>query len=127
MGESGLKTILIVEDTDDIRELYASLLRREGYEVYEAENGEEALRRLEQMAGEPCLVLLDMMMPIMSGTELLQVLHASHRLASLPIVILSAGGQPSDAPDARKFIRKPVDTRVLLTVVREFCGAASAH
>ncbi|HET6338397.1 MAG TPA: response regulator [Polyangiales bacterium] len=122
-----MKAILLVEDNDDIRELYGTVLRREGYEVQEAENGQIALERLEQMHGTPCLVLLDMMMPIMSGPELLRVLHESHRLASLPIVVLSAGGTEADAPHAKKFIRKPVDGHVLLTVVREFCGPPPVH
>jgi CheY-like chemotaxis protein len=122
-----MKAILLVEDNEDIRELYGAVLRREGYEVREAENGQEALELLHQMHGNPCLVLLDMMMPIMSGPELLKVLHESHRLAALPVVVLSAGGRESDAPAARKFIRKPVDSHVLLAVVREFCGPAPNH
>jgi CheY-like chemotaxis protein len=117
-----MKPILLVEDNDDIRELYGAVLRREGYEVSEAENGKVALDLLNEMHGTPCLVLLDLMMPIMSGPELLKVLHESHRLAALPVVVLSAGGRESDAPTAAKFIRKPVDAHVLLTVVREFCG-----
>jgi two-component system response regulator CpxR len=122
-----MKAVLLVEDNDDIRELYGAVLRREGYEVHEAENGQEALDRLHQMKGNPCLVLLDLMMPIMSGPELLKVLHESHRLAALPVVVLSAGGQESEAPEAKKFIRKPVDSHLLLTVVKEFCGPADDH
>jgi CheY-like chemotaxis protein len=116
-----VKAILLVEDNDDIRELYGGFLRREGYTVYEAENGLEALETMEKLQETPCLVLLDLMMPIMSGPEFLKVLGESDRLALMPIVVLSAGGQPTDAPEAKKFIRKPVDPAVLLTVVREFC------
>jgi CheY-like chemotaxis protein len=118
-----MKTVLLVEDCDDIRELYGALLRRAGYEVHEAENGKSALDQLHQMRTNPCLVLLDLMMPIMTGVELLKVLDESHRLASMPVVVLSAGGVESDAPQATRFIRKPVKTEVLLTVVREFCGS----
>jgi len=123
-----MKSILLVEDNDDIRDLYGAVLRVEGYEVYEAENGQVALDLLKHMStDDPCLVLLDLMMPIMSGPELLQALHESHRLASLPVVVFSAGGRESDAPRAKKFIRKPVDRHVLLSVVREFCGPAPVH
>jgi CheY-like chemotaxis protein len=117
-----MKTILLVEDNADIRELVAELLETEGYVVHQAEDGKAALARLEQMDGEPCLVLQDLMMPIMSGPELLQVLHESHRLASLPVVVMSAGGQPEDAAQARSFIRKPSDPKTLLSLVKEFCG-----
>lgn len=120
-----VKAVVLVEDNEDIRDLYCAVLRREGYEVHEAENGEAALQLLQRMHGDPCLVLLDLMMPIMSGPELLEILHESHRLASLPVVVLSAGGQPSDAPRAQRFIRKPVESQVLVSVVREFCGPAS--
>jgi CheY-like chemotaxis protein len=119
-----MKTVLLVEDNDDIREVVGELLRSEGYEVLEAEHGAAALAQLEQMKGQPCLVLLDMMMPIMSGPELLKVLHDSHRLASLPVVVLSAGGQARDAPTARRFIRKPAESGILIAVVREYCGPA---
>lgn len=119
-----MNTILLVEDTDDIREMIAELLEAEGYLVYQAENGQAALACLERMNGEPGLVLLDLMMPIMNGHELMKVLHESHRLASLPVVILSAGGSASEVEGARRFIRKPADLQTLLSLVREFCGPA---
>lgn len=62
-----------------------------------AEHGEKALAILHELRTEPCLVLVDMMMPVMSGPELLQALHETHRLASLPIVIVSAAVSESDA------------------------------
>jgi CheY-like chemotaxis protein len=117
-----MKTILLVEDNDDIREAVGELLRDEGYDVLEAEHGAAALHHLENMKGQPCLVLLDMMMPIMSGPELLKILHDSHRLASLPVVVLSAGAREQDAAEFQPFIRKPAEPRVLLSVVREYCG-----
>jgi CheY-like chemotaxis protein len=116
--------ILLVDDNEDLRELYASVLRNAGYTVHEADNGQAALESLEHMACDPCLVLLDLMMPVMSGPEFLKVLQERNRLAALTVVVLSAGGRPTDAPEARKFIHKPVEPKVLLTVVREFCGSA---
>ncbi|MDB4990025.1 MAG: Transcriptional regulatory protein [Myxococcaceae bacterium] len=93
---------MVVEDDDDIRELVAELLRDEGYDVREAENGQRALEQLDSMDKEPCLVLLDLMMPVMSGPQLLRILEQSHRLASLPVVVLSAGGRPEDAPASER-------------------------
>jgi CheY-like chemotaxis protein len=120
-----MKTILLVEDNDDVREVVAELLRGEGYDVVEAEHGQAALEQLQQMSEEPCLVLLDLMMPVMSGPELLRRLEETDRLKTLRIVVLSAGGNARDAPAAKKFIRKPVDPGVLLSVVREFCGSCT--
>jgi CheY-like chemotaxis protein len=116
------RDILVVEDNDDTRELYCAILRRNGYNVREADNGESALEVLRELADDPCLVLLDLMMPVMSGPELLRILHDNERLARVPVVVLSAGGKPSDAPGAQKFVRKPVQPDVLLAVVREFCS-----
>jgi len=117
-----MKTILLVEDNEDVREAVAELLRDEGYEVREAEHGEAALQELAQMSEDPCLILLDLMMPVMSGPEMLKVLDEEHRLDSLRVVVLSAGGKVEDAPAAKRFLRKPVEPHVLLSVVREFCG-----
>ncbi|MET0339535.1 MAG: response regulator [Polyangiales bacterium] len=120
-----MKTVLLVEDDDDIREVVAEVLRDAGYDVREAENGKVALEQLEHLHGTPCLILLDLMMPVMSGPQLLAVLRQSHQLASLPVVVLSAGGRPGDAPEAQQFVRKPVSPDVLLRIVRDFCPAPS--
>lgn len=118
-----MKTILLVEDNEDLRELVSMALRTDGYSVYEAENGRDALQQLETMGSRPCLLLLDLMMPVMTGAELLQVLSERGELDSLPVVVLSAGGQPSQAAGAQKFIRKPADLRLVLSVVHELCGS----
>ncbi|HEU4405059.1 MAG TPA: response regulator [Polyangiaceae bacterium] len=118
--------ILIVEDDDDIRELIAEVLRREGYDVLEAEHGARALEILAEQRTPPCLILLDLMMPIMSGPELIKVLRETDRLASLPVVVVSAGGRPEDAPEARKFVRKPPNLGLLQTLAEEFCGRPPA-
>jgi CheY-like chemotaxis protein len=118
--------ILIVEDDDDIRGLIADALRREGYDVLEAEHGARALEILAEQRTQPCLILLDLMMPVMSGPELLKVLRDTDRLASLPVVVVSAGGRPDEAPEARKFVRKPPNLGVLFTLAEEFCGRPPA-
>ena len=117
-----MKTILVVEDNEDLRELLGEILRRDGYDVCEAENGRDALDRLERMNEPPCLLLLDLMMPVMTGQELLEVLRGRAQLVALPVVVLSAGGQPSQVPGARTFIRKPTDLHLLRDTVRTICG-----
>ena len=121
-----MRSILLVDDNEDLRELYGTTLRRAGYVVQEAENGERAIAMLESMEGEPCLLLLDLMMPVMNGAEVLKVLFESGQLTSLPVIVLSAGGTASDAPEARRFIKKPVSSQVLLALVREFCAPDSS-
>lgn len=118
-----MPTVMVVEDTEDIRELVAEMLSEAGYDVLEAENGKDALALL-QTVKEPCLVLLDLMMPVMSGPEFLETLEDAHRLAALPVIVFSAGGSPREAPQARRFIRKPPSEALLLQLVQEFCGPA---
>jgi CheY-like chemotaxis protein len=115
------KSVLVVEDNDDIRELVCTSLRRAGYTVAEAENGSAALALIEQMQEPPCLVLLDLMMPIMSGAELLAQLQHSGRLATLPVVVTSAVADRYAPSGASAVVRKPVSEGVLLQLVREFC------
>ena len=120
------KTILLVDDNEDVREFVGVVLRNRGYTVCEAENGRDALDQLEAMRKPPCLLLLDLMMPVMTGPEMLEVLRKRNLLASIPVVVISAGGEPSHAPGAKMFIRKPADTRLLLDVVHQVCGAPDA-
>ena len=120
-----MDTVLLVEDDADVREAVADVLREGGYDVREAENGQVALEQLDHIEGGPCLILLDLMMPVMSGSQLLAVLRENQQLAALPVVVLSAGGTPEDAPGARKFVRKPVTPDALLQIVGHFCASAA--
>jgi CheY-like chemotaxis protein len=122
-----MTTILLVDDNEDLRELYGTLLRREGYVVREAESGQQALAMLEREPanGEPCLLLLDLMMPGMTGADVLEELRQSGRLEKQPVIVLSAGGRNWDVPEGQLLVRKPVDPRVLISLVRGFCASDS--
>jgi CheY-like chemotaxis protein len=121
-----MKTVLVVEDTEDLRELFMEVLRHAGYRVLGAENGAEALKILGSEVREPCVVLLDMMMPVMDGRMFLDAVHQSHRVASLPIIAVSAAVSEKDVQGARRFVRKPVAPDVLVALVREYCGPPEA-
>jgi CheY-like chemotaxis protein len=88
--------VLLVEDDDDIRDVVAELLRDEGYIVHEVADGEEALAYLYQEGRDPCLILLDLMMPRVDGWQVLSRLRAQDRLIALPVVVMSASaaGRP---------------------------------
>jgi CheY-like chemotaxis protein len=121
-GERACATILIVEDDDDIRACLQEALEDEGYATAAAANGREALAQLESVK-RPCLILLDLMMPIMGGREFLAQLRADDRLAPIPVVIVSAWPTEARAtPGAQGFIRKPIDLTMLLDVVGGYCA-----
>ena len=113
------KAILIVEDDEAIREGLRLLLEDEGYFVECACNGREALAMLERMP-PPCVVLLDLMMPVMDGYEFLRVTQASEPWRTLPITVVSAAPDTSRIK-ARRVFRKPVPLGSLLRAVDEDC------
>ncbi len=115
-----MKTVLVVEDTEDLRELFMDVLADAGYTARGAENGREALDALATMSEKPCVVLLDMMMPVMDGAEFLDAIHADPDLAALPVVVVSAATTKMPA-GVQKVMKKPVAVDALLDVVSEFC------
>lgn len=117
-----MKTVLLVDDNSDVRELIGFALRSGGYGVREAENGKDALEQLETMPALPALLLLDVMMPVMNGIELLQIISDREDLSDVPVIVLSAGLPQSQVPGAKWFFRKPVDNSALLSLVRDICG-----
>jgi CheY-like chemotaxis protein len=114
------KTILVVEDDEVIRETLSQLLEDHGYPVVTAQHGKEALERLEQLPF-PCLMLMDLMMPVMNGWELLAAIRKDPRWSGLPVIVLSAGGEAHDLlSDAHvRFLKKPLRMVSLLDAVRE--------
>ena len=110
--------ILIVEDDSEIRDTLADLLRSEGYDVSTALNGLDALAMLSQFP--PNLVLLDLTMPVMDGSQFLATLRDRGQ-RSIPIVIVSAVAFRA-VPGASAIVRKPINFDALLTIVVEHCG-----
>ena len=107
--------ILIVDDEDDIREFISYNLRREGYQIFTASNGAEALK--VAMEVRPHLILLDMMMPIMDGHQTCQAVRNTPELQHTMVVFLSAVQEEQCQLDsynagADDYITKPVSMRV---------------
>lgn len=117
--------ILIVEDDLDIRSILSQLLLFEGYEVEEAADGAEALALLRK-SRPPALILLDLMMPVMDGWQLRAELQRDPKLASVPVVIVSAdvrAEQEASRLHAAGLLKKPLQIDPLLELVRRICGA----
>jgi CheY-like chemotaxis protein len=82
-----IRTILIAEDEDDLREMYTMALKSKGYEVVQAVNGIEALAALEEKASEIDLILLDVVMPGMDGFEALGKIKKDERFNKIPVLV----------------------------------------
>ena len=112
------KKILIVEDDGNIRELLRLYLEREGYEITEAENGEEGVAQWRKV--NPDMILLDVMMPVMDGWEVCKIIRAESKV---PIIILPAKGDTFDKVNglemgADDYIVKPLEMREVVARVR---------
>jgi len=116
--------ILIVDDHDDVREALVAVLEAEGYATAAAVNGAEALEYLHSVPVRPCLILLDLMMPVMDGSEFRERQLAERELATIPVIIVSAYGQRTQgrALGAVAYVPKPIDVERLMNVVRLHCG-----
>lgn len=115
--------VLVVDDDRDTRETVRDLLEDEGLRVATAGNGADALAWLRQHEA-PRLVLLDLSMPTMDGTEFRRLQRADEALAKIPTVVVSAAGElphelASMAADGH--LAKPVTLEQLLDLVRRFC------
>ena len=118
--------ILVVDDEADIRELLARLLERKGYSVVSASNGAEALQELRSSSA-PCVILLDLMMPVMDGFQFRAEQQSDPAIASVPIVVITAGDltRAKDL-DAAAILPKPLDLPKLMAAVQECCGSSTS-
>lgn len=121
------KTILIADDEPNIVISLEYLLQRDGYQVRVARNGQEALDAIQ--ASPPDLVLLDVMLPLVSGFEVCQKVRENPALAGMRIVMLTAKGRDVEmskglALGANAYVTKPFSTQDLLAQLRALLGGA---
>ena len=116
--------VLVVDDDQDILDAICDILEGEGYEVARARHGAEALERLRER--RPDLILLDLMMPVMDGLAFADALRRAKIRPEIPIVVISADGNPQKAASigARAFLAKPFDVDALLSHVASVGAAA---
>jgi CheY-like chemotaxis protein len=117
------KSVLVVEDDLDIRQSLEQILEIEGYQPLLAENGQAAVEILEHGA-RPCLILLDLMMPVMSGWEFLRIQRENTLIATIPVIVVSAAGDRAKSTTANGYIKKPIELDSLLEVVHQYCDSA---
>jgi CheY-like chemotaxis protein len=115
--------VLVVDDDDGIRCALAQALEEEGYQVATAINGADALEHLRAGA-RPCIILLDIMMPVLDGRAFLELKLADPAIAEVPVVVITADGRALRDPmmlNARAVLAKPISLDVLLETVGQYC------
>jgi len=117
-------TVLVVEDDGDIRDELADVIEDSNYRTIRAANGAVALQKLRG-GPRPCVILLDLMMPVMDGREFLAAQQSDAALKEIPVVVLSAhidGARGGPQMSAAAFLKKPIDLAELLSTIARFCG-----
>lgn len=119
MGEGNrfMQKILIVDDSEMNRDILAEMLGEE-YEIIEAENGEKAVAVLQKHSAEISLVLLDIVMPVMDGYEVLAVMNSNHWIEDVPVIMISSETSPAMIDRAFElgvadFISRPFDALIV--------------
>lgn len=126
--EGTVTRVLVVDDDADVRDLVALKLRRNGFDVDTAGDGDTGLQRARD--GRPDLVLLDIMMPKRSGIEVCQALREDAATATMPVILITARAQEADvergfAAGADDYIVKPFSPRELLSRVQAVLARVS--
>jgi CheY-like chemotaxis protein len=125
--EKCIHPVLVVDDDEAIRDTLAEVLADEGYRVLRAENGLKALEIMRSADPPPCVVVLDLMMPVMNGLEVLEKVRDEPALADSAIIVITAftergtGEVQRLAPQVRERMQKPLKLGRLLALVEEFC------
>ena len=128
MEESHRHRVLVVEDDADCRDAVGVMLEAAGYDVVGAENGKVALDRLRDTA-RPCVIVLDLMMPVMDGWRFRAEQLRDDALATLPVVIMSGAAQVDERAQqlgVQDYIAKPVEPEQLLNMLSRYCVLGTA-
>lgn len=118
-------TILVVDDDEDLRLALTDILEGEGFGVVPAENGLDALDKLRDGQGKPCVILLDLMMPKMDGVTFRKVQLQDPALAAIPVVIVSANwksAQTVEGLGVAGVLPKPFSATELISTVSRLCA-----
>ena len=123
------RTVLIVEDNEDNRIVYSTMLRHFGFAVDEAENGAEGI--LKARSNQPDLILMDIAIPLVDGWEAVQRLKKDPATSHIPIVALTAHAMPADRERAMQvgcdgYLAKPCEPRTVVEEVRRILATEVA-
>ena len=117
--------VLVVDDDDDIRDSLIEFLEDHGHHAVGAANGSEALALLDPPQSPPCLIILDLMMPVMDGSQFRDEQLQRPAVAGIPVVVVSAYRDVEERAQqlgAVRWLAKPFDLTALLRLVEENCA-----
>ncbi len=115
------RRVLVVDDDADFRTLLREVLENEGYTVLAAANGRDALDQLRRAPSLPGVVVLDLMMPVMDGWQVMRAMQDDAALSKIPIVAISASAEIRSTDG---FLKKPLDQQTLISTVERFARSS---
>ena len=123
-------TVLIVDDTEDMRMIHSAFLQRMGYRVLEARDGSEAVRLANEM--RPDAILMDLALPVLDGWGAIEALHGDPDTAGIPIIVLSSENDPTcreraHAAGCAAFLSKPCGAKKLAASMARVVGGSGQH
>jgi CheY-like chemotaxis protein len=123
------QTLLLVEDNEDNRIIYTTVLRHLGYEVFEAHDGVEAVELARNV--QPDLILMDISIPRLEGWEATRILRGDPRTSTIPIIALTAHALADDRERASEvgfsaYLAKPIEPRMVVAEIRRWIGEGSS-
>ncbi|MEO7966589.1 MAG: response regulator [Gemmatimonadaceae bacterium] len=129
MADNG-KTVLIVEDNEDNRIVYSTILRHHGFRVSEALDGEEGIAKARREL--PDVILMDISIPLIDGWEVTQTLKREPATSGIPVIALTAHAMPGDRERALKggcdgYLAKPCEPRAVLAEVNRLLAERAAR
>lgn len=118
--------VLLAEDDEDLREAMVDTLNDAGFSVEAVRNGRDALDWLEDSGHNPKIILLDLMMPVMDGWQFLDERKNTPKVASVPVVVLSASMGFTGSNETVAFMQKPVAVKPLIALLTIYCAAGAS-
>ncbi len=119
---SAKKLVVVVDDEPGFGETLQDVFEDEGYEVRVATDGAQALEILRSLSVPPCIVILDLNLPVLDGNAVYRAMRADQMLSTVAVVVLTS--EPSKAPAGVLLMKKPPDLEVLIRTVRKCCNDA---
>jgi CheY-like chemotaxis protein len=113
--------VLVVDDDPDVRDVMCEAVAMAGCSALAVASGAEALDRLREV--RPCLVVLDLLMPVMSGAEVQDAMRNDPRLAAIPVVFATSA--PERVPAGSAVLPKPLNVHAFLAYIRQRCDSAA--
>ena len=118
-----MTNVMLVEDEDDAREVLATALEDAGYKILRAHHGAAALELLQSNDDRCDIIVLDLMMPVMSGWDFRRKQREDHRFSHIPVLLMSAGAHIATVAGelgAAGYVSKPVEIPDLLQSIRKY-------